>query len=104
MEAFIKQLRDDKENVIYPITKANAVYMPNGVDTVERILRDTYDSNKVIKFSPTSIEQTFETGSSSLVEFKNKAIVETTRDDAGVVVKVKTTTFNDDGSITVEVK
>ena len=104
MEAFIKQLRDDEGNVVYPVTRAKAVYMPNGIDTVERVLTDMDDYDTTIRFSGQTIEQTLASGGSSTTEFQNQKIVETTRDDNGTIIKTKTTTFNADGSIRIEVK
>lgn len=45
MSAIVRQLKDDEGNILYPISKANHVYMSNGVDTIERILNDQMDQN-----------------------------------------------------------
>lgn len=104
MSAYIKQLRDSDENVIYPVTKAKAVYMPNGTDTVERLLADMEDYDTTITFSGQKIEQSLASGTQITTEFLNGQIKETTRDGEGAIVKVKTTTFNRDGSIRIEVR
>lgn len=103
MSGFIKQLRDDEENAIYPISQASAIYMPNGIDTVERYLADSDDFNSTIKFSGQTIEKTLASGGVTITEFLDNTIREVTRNDSGVIVKTKTTTFNDDGTIRIEV-
>lgn len=104
MEAYIKQLRDDKENVIYPVTSAKAVYMKNGVDTLARVLEDSGDYDTTIKFSERSIEQILASGRKKTIEFRSSSVVETTRDEDGTIIQTKTTTFNADGSIRIEVR
>lgn len=102
-EAYIKQLRDAEGNSVYPISKASAIYMPNGIDTVERYLADSDDFNSTIKFSGQTIEKSLASGGTTVTEFIGQTIKETTRNDNGVIVKTKTTTFNEDGTIKIEV-
>lgn len=102
--AYIKQLEDNEKNAIYPVTSAKAVYMKNGVDTLARVLEDSEDFDTTIKFSEKSIEQTLASGSKVVTEFKDSRVVETTTDEKGTIVKTKTTTFNPDGSIRIEVR
>lgn len=103
MEALVKQMRDGDSNTVYPITKASAVYMPNGIDTVERVLIDSRDYSSVITFSGDQIKKTLASGGESLTEFRSNSIVETVKNAEGTIIETKTTTFNEDGSIKIEV-
>ena len=103
MSAKVRTLTDNEGTNIYPTTKAGTVYMPNGKDTVERILNDQIDQNTDITFpSATEIKTELASGSTVLTEFlESGAIRETTTDENGVVLQVKTTSFNSDGSISI---
>ena len=105
MSACVKQLTDDESTKVYPITKASAVYMHNGVDTVERILDDINDQDTEIEFTSTDITKTLASGSKVVTQFMDDgSIKETTTDENDVVLQVKTTTFNADGSISIVVE
>ena len=103
MSAVVKQLRDDEGTLVYPVTKASAVYMPNGVDTVVRELTDMGDYNTRIEFSGKGINKTLASGCTSFTEFNDGSIKEVVKDADGAIIKIKTTKFNDDGSIEIEV-
>lgn len=103
MSAITRELQDNSGNKVYPVTKASAVYMPNGVDTVARILGDQIDQNTTIEFSNDTITMTLASGSTIVVVFGENKITETTTDENGVQVQVKVTTFNEDGSITITI-
>ena len=45
MSAKVRQIKDKDGTKIYPVTKAGACFMPNGKDTVERILNDEIDQD-----------------------------------------------------------
>lgn len=105
MNAIIKELKDKLGNIIYPITKASAVYMRNGVDSVQRILEDRIDQNTSVAFGTGSITTTLASGSVIITEFlADGSIRETTTNSDGVVVEIKTTTFNADGSISITIR
>lgn len=105
MSAIIKELIDKLGNKIYPITKASAVFMRNGVDSVQRILEDQIDQDTQIVFATDSITTTLASGSVILTEFlSDGSIRETTTNSDNVVVEVKTTTFNNDGSISITIR
>lgn len=103
MSALVKQLRDKDDNIVYPISKASAVYMPNGIDTVERVLTDSGDYSSEITFKGSTITKTLASGGKSVTEFGINKIVETVSNENNAVIKTKTTTFNADGSIKIEV-
>lgn len=104
MEAYIKQLRDDEGNTIYPVSKAEAVYIHNGIDTVERAIADLMDSNATIKMDGDKITKTLDVGGGTVIEFGGTSIKETTKNTDGSIIRQKTTTFNVDGSIRIEVQ
>lgn len=106
MSAKVKQLHDKDNAKIYPVTKAAAVYMSNGKDTVERILYDEIDQDTEIEFKTNgNIEKTLASGSKIVTEFgADGTITETTTNADGVVVQIKTYTFNADGSIDISVE
>lgn len=106
MSAKVKQLRDKDGTKVYPVTKAGSVYMKNGKDTVERILNDEIDQDTDITFpSSTEIVTELASGSRVTTEFlDNGNIKETTTDENGVILQVKTTAFNADGSISITIE
>jgi len=104
MAAYVRELIDNEGNKIYPPTKASAVYMGNGKDTVARILGDQIDQNTTIEFTATTITETLASGSTVVIQFNDDgSITETTTDENGVVVQVKETVFNEDGSISITI-
>jgi hypothetical protein len=105
MSAYVRELKDNNGDTVYPPSLADAIYMKNGVDTVGRILEDQIDQNTNIVFGTGTITETLASGSVVLTEFmQDGSIRETTTNKDGVVVQIKTTTFNDDGSISITIK
>lgn len=104
MGAIVRTLADKEKNPVYPVTKAEYCYLGNGVDTVERVLDDLKDQKTEISFGEGSISKTLASGSKVETVFLDGSIKETTTDKNGIVVQTKRTTFNDDGSISIEVE
>lgn len=103
MSAIVRQLKDDEGNILYPISKANHVYMSNGVDTIERILNDQMDQDTKVEFLTGKIVKTLASGTVVTTEFMdNGSIVETTKKDS-VLLEKKTITFNEDGTINIKI-
>lgn len=104
MNAEIRELHDAKGTTIYPVTSAKSVYLPNGTDTVERYIEDTRDADTEISFFAGKITKKMASGSVTTTSFDGNVITEVTKDKNGQTVSTKTTTFNDDGTIKIEVK
>lgn len=102
MSAKIIELKDKDKQIIYPVTVADAVYMPNGEDTVGRFIRDFDDENTHIEFNSRSIVKTLASGTKVETVFSNNVITEKTIVE-GKTVSTKTTRFNSDGSVDIEV-
>lgn len=103
MSAEIVELKNADGTIQYPVTRASAVYMANGVDTVERILADQIDQGTTITFGNGTITKVLASGSTVVSTISSNQIVEVTTNSDGVVVQTKTITFNSDGSITITV-
>ena len=105
MSAKVRQIKDKDGTKIYPVTKAGACFMPNGKDTVERILNDEIDQDTDITFpDATKIVKTLASGSTVITEFLDDgSIKETTKDEHDVVLQIKVTKFNEDGSISIDI-
>ena len=104
MSAYTRELKDNAGNTIYPPTKASAVYMRNGKDTVGRILEDQIDQDTTIVFATNKITETLASGSVIVTDFlSDGSIKETTTNADGVVVQIKLITFNADGSINITI-
>lgn len=105
MEGTIRELQDKEGNKVYPVSKAECIYMPNGVDTVGRVLGDMQDQDTEITFPSNRVEKKLDSGNTVVTEFKSDgSIVETTTSDKGILLKKKITTFNEDGSISIKVE
>lgn len=104
MAAVIRELKDADENKVYPVTKASAVYLSNGVDTVGRVLDDQMDKNTDIVFDGNTIVETKPSGTVITTRFETDgSITETTAQDEKIL-ESKVITFNADGSIHIEVE
>lgn len=103
MSAKIIELKDKVGDVIYPVTRASASYLANGVDTVERVLNDMQDQNTQISFPQNQVVKQMASGNTVTTQFLENQIIETTVNSDSIVLKVKTTTFNADGTITISV-
>lgn len=100
----IKQLINDKKEKIYPITKAEAVYI--GETSVGNVLNDLRDQNTKIEFKTTG-EIVKSLASGNVVTTTVKAdgtIVAKTIDKNGKLLETKTTTVDEDGNINIIVE
>lgn len=99
----IQQLRTRKKEALFPITKAKAVYMGDGIDTVQRVLDDMRDQDASITFNSNQVTKVMASGRKVVTDFKSDgSILETTYSEEGQVLQTKVTTFSEDG-ITIEV-
>lgn len=103
MSAIIRELKDKDGNICYPVSKAEAVYIGNGHDTVGRMLGDMQDMNTEITFPTNQIREELASGNVKLATFYSDHVVETITNSEDEVVSTKTTTFNADGSISIVV-
>ena len=101
MAGYIRQLIDEAKLKIYPVTQAKAVYI-NKTDTVDRMLNDLVNSNGMIEFKTNEIIQKKASGAVVTIKFAGNVITESTVDDKGRPIQIKTTTINDDGTIKIE--
>ena len=100
----IQQLTNRAKENIFPVTKAKAVYMGDGIDTVERVLKDMQDQDATIKFNNETVTKEMASGRKVVTNFKSDgSIEEVTYSDTGEVIQKKVTTFNEDGSIDINV-
>lgn len=106
MSAYIKELVDDEENKVYPVTKADAVYMNDNKYTVGNVIQDLSDGNSKIEFpSENVIKKTCPSGNIETTTFNADGSIKTiTKDADGNVKQTKTVTFEDDGSINIKVE
>jgi len=106
MSAVIKQIIDSEENKVYPITKASATYMASGTETVQQAIELMKDGSHTITFPSTEqIIDTLDNGYIITTTFNNDGTInEITKDENGMVLVDKKTTFNSDGSIRIEVQ
>lgn len=105
MSAIIKDILDDEGNIIYPVTKANAVYMNDNKYTVEEIIYDMIEGDEKIEFpSENTVKKTCHSGNIATTTFNNDGSIKTvTQDKEGRLLTTKVVTFADDGSIIIEV-
>lgn len=103
MSAVIRQLLDNENTAVYPVTRAEAVYLGTN-DTVERFINDSRDANTDITFGVNKITKKMASGSTSVTSFEGNVINEVTTNKDGAIVQTKVTTFNADGSIKIEVR
>ena len=105
MPAYIRTLQDKEGNQVYPDTVLRAVHMPDGKRTLEAELDELEDG---------SCDITFNADGSITQEMTNSGMIITTEfgEADGVITETceyadhtlyytKTTTFNDDGTVSV---
>ena len=104
--AKVKNLLDKAKEIIYPVTLASAVYMPNGVDTVERIINDMRGQGKKVEFASNGdITIAYASKNVETIQFKVGAtshlnyIIDRVKNENGVQIAYQRTKFNADGSI-----
>lgn len=104
MSAKIKQMKDKSGTKVYPITRSNAVYMSNGITTIDAALDDMREGNTTIVFNNNgTISTTLASGNVVTTSFlQNGNIQEKCVDSDNNEIYTKTTTFNVDGSISTE--
>lgn len=105
MPAKIVTLHDKEDMIMYPETHVDAVHMPDGKRTLRAELEELEDDSKTIVFNNdgTITETKTNSGMYVITEFPpDGTVVETCYYSDETIYWVETTTFNDDGSITVE--
>lgn len=105
MSAIVRQLLDDEEQKIYPVTRSKAVYMPDGRTTIDVALADMQDGNTDIFFNDDgTITTRLASGNAITTSFlEDGNIEEKCVNVDGEEVYTRTTTFNEDGSISIRV-
>ena len=103
MSAIIRSLIDKAGNNIFPETIVTAVNMPDGKRTLQGALDEISDESSVTEFNVDgSITKTMtNSGMIATTVFGNGVITETCTYADLTPYYTKTTTFNNDGSITV---
>ena len=106
MSAKIVELKNIEEELIYPVTAAKAVWMPDGQTTLYDEFSDYRDDTAHIVFnSDGTIEKTLGSGKKVVTSFETDgSIKDTCTYEDGGVYYVKTTKFNEDGSIDVSIE
>ena len=106
MPAVIRSIKQHDGTLVYPETIVSAVHMMDGKRTLEAAVEELIDDSSVTEFnSDGSITQTMtKSGMIKTTQFlSNGSIVETCDYSDHTNYYTKTTTFNNDGSITVDV-
>lgn len=106
MSAIVRQLTDDEDKKVYPVTRSKAVYMADGVTTIDDALMDMMDGDTDIEFNAdgTITTRLLATGHNITTTFLDDGnIQEKCVNDDGKELYTKTTTFNEDGSISVRI-
>lgn len=100
----IQQLTNRAKENIFPVTKAKAVYMGDGIDTVERVLKDMQDQDATIRFDNEKVTKEMASGRKIVTSFEQDgSIKEVTYSEDGKVLQEVVTTFNEDGSISIDI-
>ena len=103
MPAIIKTLHDINNQIVYPDTVVTAVHMLDGKRTLQAEIEELEDESNTTVFNQDgSITKTM-TNSGMIITtvFGDGVITDTCTYPDETVYYVKTTTFNNDGSITV---
>lgn len=102
--AFIRELKDKLGKKIYPVTTTEAVYLPNGVRTLDNALGDVMDQTAQIKFDGSgNITKTLANGNKVVTRFLLDGSIEETITNAdGKVIQTKAIAFSD-GQIDITV-
>ncbi len=104
----IQALKDINGDRVYPDTTAKAVYMPGKMTTIYDELNSFNELAYVTSFEDGNITKTFPNGDKVVTTFGDGNIKETyyinNGDDTFVVRYTKTTTFNEDGTISTDVQ
>lgn len=103
MSAYVRQLEDDENNKIYPVTRSKAVYMPNGKNTVDEAIADLMDGDTDISFEGGNISTRLASGNVITTTFPEGTIVETCKDSEEILLWTRTTSFGEDGTIHVRI-
>ena len=97
--AKVRTLTDKNKEYIYPVTKASAVYMPNGVDTVDRVINSLRDHGSTVTFDEDGdITKTYESGEVEKIKFVGDYITKKVMKGDVVISSVRIE-FKKDGSI-----
>lgn len=104
MSARIKELKDINDNKIYPVTVLDAVYMPDGKSTVLGELMSTNDRAYELAFNSNGYVKTLENGDKITATFGSNNLTEVYKYADGTEYYTKTTTFNDNGSISATIE
>ena len=104
MPAIIKSLHDIHNNLIYPETIVTSIHMPDGRRYLVDVLEEFLDGSNTTEFNQDgSITKTMtNSGMVITTEFGDGVITDTCTYPDSTVYYVQTTTFNNDGSITVD--
>lgn len=103
MPAIIKSLHDINNNIVYPETIVTAIHMPDGHRNLLDELAEFKDDSNVTVFNAdgTITKTMINSGMVITTEFGDGVITDTCRYPDETIYYTQTTTFNDDGSITV---
>lgn len=104
MSARIKELKDKDDNKLYPVTVVDAVYMPDGQTKLLEEVMSTGDRSYELTFSSNGYTKTLENGDKIVATFGANNLTEVYKYADNTVYYTKTTTFDDNGSISVNIE
>lgn len=104
MPAVIRSLHNIEGTIVYPETIISAVHMLDGKRTVQQAFEEIADESCTISFLQDGSIQKVMTSSGMVIktEFGDGVITETCRYGDETLYYTQTTTFNDDGTITID--
>lgn len=101
--ALIKELENKEGKIVYPVSVAQAIFMPGTRNTVLDEIKDLRGVDKNTTFNADgTISEVFSSGKTITTTFKADGSIEErcTFTEDGALYYTKTTIFNADGSIT----
>ena len=103
MPAQINSLHNKAGTIVYPETIISAVHMLDGKRTLDAAIEEFADDSSVTVFNNdgTITKTMTNSGMYSVTTFGDNVITEVCRYPDAAIYYTKTTTFNNDGSITV---
>ena len=104
MSARIKELKDINDNKLYPVTVVDAIYMPDGKTKLLEEVMSTGDRSYELVFNNSGYVKTLENGDTITATFGSNDLVEVYKYADGTEYYTKTTTFNDNGSISATIE
>lgn len=95
MSAIVRQIIDNDNNQIYPVTKANAVYMERHGLTVQDEINELVGLDEDITFQDNGdILREIDNGNTVNISFVGNVITQVTKNEDGEVLRTQTITID----------